>query len=190
MRNLTPQLAAEMAGTSIMPILLAQLFFDSATVGMWTGYGTLTWDGDEYLGGGDFIGISPIQETQALEAKGAVVSLNGIDSALLSGALSEKTRYRPFRLYAGAVQPYTDSAGNPQVEIIQDPYPIFAGLMNVFEYSDDGTKADIRLSVESTLITGQRSKVRRYTPEDQKRVYPSDLGLDFINQLQDKEVVW
>jgi hypothetical protein len=40
------------------------------------------------------------------------------------------------------------------------------------------------------LIIGRRRKIRRYTDEDQRAVYPSDKGLSLINQLQDKEIVW
>lgn len=216
MRNLTPAMAAEVAGHNIRPALLAELQFDSATLYMWSGIGTLTWNGNDYLGGGNLISISTIEETQKLEAKGIVCSLNGIPSNLIAAALLERTRGRPFRMYLAAVDDGSgasvllkdddvsylqkddevsliikDGSDIPVANtIVMDPYRIFTGLMDVIEFSDDGNTAMLRLSVESVQLLGQRAKIRRYTAEDQKKVYSNDLGLDLINQLQDKEIVW
>ncbi len=188
------------------PALLAELFFDSGTLRMWTGIGTLTWNDEEFIGGGNFIGISPITEKQDIVAEGVVVSLNGIPVSNVSAILNEKVRGRKFNLYLSAIISThqaidtEDEPGSVMTEdggyvltdhqITEDPYKIFSGLMDVIEFTDNGSEATIRLSVENVLIKGQRSKVSRYTPEDQKRKYPNDKGLDFINQLQDKEVVW
>jgi hypothetical protein len=46
------------------------------------------------------------------------------------------------------------------------------------------------LTAESRLIDLERSRERRYTSEDQKIDYPNDKGLEFIADLQDKEIVW
>ena len=46
------------------------------------------------------------------------------------------------------------------------------------------------MQVENKLIDLKRSKVRRYTSEDQEQEYPSDLGLDFVPSLQDMELIW
>lgn len=185
---------------------MAEAFFDSQTLRMWTGYGTLTWMGNDFFGGGNFIGISPIDETQDTVAKGIVASLNGISSNLISVALTERCRGRPFRLYLAAVDTRQyieteDGTGRVELEdgsghvllenqFVDMPYRIFSGIMDTMEFSDNGETADIRLSVENILITGQRTKIRRYTSEDQKKYYPLDQGYDFINQLQDKEIVW
>lgn len=205
MRNLSPEMVDEVTSKYLKPALLAELQFDSATLYMWSGVGNLEYNGQSYLGGGNLVSVSPIQETQKLEAKGLVCTLNGIPSALVSAALSEQTRGRPFRLYFATVQTsayvatedspgtvMTEDGGRLELEndLVDAPYRIFTGLMDVMEFNDDGRTAYIRLSVESAMIIGQRAKVRRYTPEDQKKLYPADQGLDMINRLQDKEVVW
>lgn len=206
MRNLTPDMAAELSSRNVSPVLLAELMFDTAPLRMWTGYGSLFWQDKEFFGGGNFIGISSIEETQETVAKGIVASLNGIPSSLISLALAERCRGRPFRLYLAAVdtKQYVElEDGDGYVELetgdgkvllesqfIDSPYRIFSGLMDYMEFTDNGETANIRLSVENILITGQRTKIRRYTSEDQKKYYPSDKGMDFINQLQDKEIVW
>jgi len=185
MRDISANMATEFEGRNALPILLAQLEFDSGTLYMWSGLGDLVWEGNSYIGAGNLIGISTVQENQNLEAQGIVCTLSGIPSTLLSVALSERSRGRPFRLWLGGI-----NEGDSPRGLIDEPYRIFTGLMDVIEMSDDGETALIRLSVESSMLIARRSKIRRYTSEDQKRDYPLDLGLDLINQLQDKEVVW
>ena len=59
--------------------------------------------------------------------------------------------------------------------------------MNIDEGPDTST---IELKVENKLIDLERARVRRFTGNYQKSVYPGDKGLDFVESLQDKEVVW
>lgn len=194
MRNVTPEMIAEFEGTGqkgALPVLMADLVFDSATLYMWTGMGTLSWNGNDYMGGGNLVGIGTMEENQKLEAKGLNLTLNGVPTSLVATALLERTRGRPFRLYLGAVDLTPDSSGLPVPgALIIDPYRIFTGLMDVMKINPDGKTASIVLSVESTLLKGQRANMSRYTAEDQKKIYPLDTGLDRINQLMDKEVVW
>lgn len=205
MRNLTSDMVAEFTGEATYPALLAEMFFDSGTLGMWTGYGTLNWGEKTFLGGGNLIGISVVQETQDIQAKGLVVSLNGISSSLIALSLLEKCRGRPFRLYLASVSTSNfialeDDTGLVLAEdggriilenqLIDSPYRLFAGLMDVIEFVDNGQTADIKLNVENALIVGQKPKLERYTSEDQKKRFPTDKGLDMISQLQDKSIVW
>lgn len=206
MRNLTPEMVGEIISNNVSPIIMAEMFFQSGTIGMWTGLGTLQWDNRTFFGLGNFIGVSPIEETQDIVAKGIVVTLNGIPSTTISLALNERFRGRPFRLYFGSVSTRRyiateDTPGAVELEdgsgyvllenqLVNSPYRIFSGLMDTMEFTDTGETADIRLSVENILIIGQRNKIRRYTKEDQRKQYPLDKGLDLINQLQDKELVW
>lgn len=204
MRDVTPDMITQFSGAEVTPVLLADLVFDSATLYMWNGYGTFEWNGNSYLGGGNLVGISNIEETQELQAKGLVCTLSGIPSNLIAAALTERTRGRPFRLWLASYSSVrsvateggdivlTEDGGRVLLEsqFIDSPYRIFTGLMDVIELSDTGETASLRLSVESSLLTGQRPKIGRYTDEDQKRRFPNDRGLEFINQLQDKEVVW
>lgn len=185
MRDLTAAMAAEFEARSLVPALIAEFEFDSGTLYMWSGIGDLSWNGNTYIGGGNLVNISTIEETQELEAKGLVCTLSGVPTELISLALTEKTRQRAFRLWLGAI-----NNGDSPRALVDEPYRIFTGLMDVMEITDDGETALIRLSVESAMITGRRAKIQRYTSEDQKKLYPDDLGLDFVNPLQDKQVVW
>lgn len=206
MRDLDADLLADFLSQSSEPALLGEFYFDSGTQYMWTGYGTLTWNGNDYLGAGNFVGISAIEETQDTQAKGITLSTNGASPTAVAAALTEKIRGRKFRMYLTEVVTrryilLEDGTGSIALEdgtgyialeniTINTPYRIFSGLMDYMEFTDDGIEPRLQLSVENALIIGQRPKIGRYTTEDQKRRYPADKGLDFINQLQDKEIVW
>ena len=59
--------------------------------------------------------------------------------------------------------------------------------MNIDEGPNTST---ITLTVESKLVALERPAGTRYTSAYQKSVYPGDLGMDFIEDLQDKEIIW
>jgi len=59
--------------------------------------------------------------------------------------------------------------------------------MNISESADE---AAIELTIENRLIDLERPRIARYTSAYQKSVYVGDLGLDFVEDLQDKEIVW
>lgn len=206
MRNISPELAAELSSTHVSPVLLAELDFDSGPLRLWSGYGTFEWNGKVFTGSGDLIGISPIEETQEIEARGLVCTLNGISTTMISLGLNERIRGRKFRLYLGVVgsTSYVATEDEPgrieledgsgyvrlENELAGEPYRVYTGLMDTMEYTDNGDTADVRLSVENILLSAGRPKVLRYTMIDQQRRFPNDKGLEFINQLQDVEIVW
>lgn len=181
MRDIESTLVTVLEGKTCDVALLAQMNFDSGTLYMWTGLGNLTWDSKTFIGGGNLIAVSGTEETQALQAKGLELTLSGIPEEQIALALTEKTRYRPFKMWLASVFEYT---------VIGTPYRIFTGMMDVLAMNDKGTTAALTLSVENSLIIGQRDKRRRYTIEDQRKYYPNDTGLKNIPALQDKEVVW
>lgn len=205
MRNLPEDIEEEYTGRYITPVVLIEMMFSSGPLRLWTGVGDLMFEGNQYTGAGNFIGTSPIEETQDIQAKGIVATLNGMNQALVALALAENCRGRPFRMYLSYItknQAIEVESGDDLVETedgglvllelqaIGTPYKIFSGLMDYIEGTDTGRDSTLRLNVENVLIIGQRSKIARYTSEDQRRRFPDDKGLDMINQLQDKEVVW
>lgn len=181
MRDIDPSLVTILEGKSIDLALLAQMDFDSGILYMWTGLGDLVWDGKTFIGGGNLIGASPVEETQDIQAKTLELTLSGIPEEQIALALLEKTRNRPFRMWLASVVDNT---------VVGVPYRVFTGMMDVIGMNDTGGDASLVLTVENANLIGQRNKVRRYTAEDQRKYYPLDTGFNKINQLQDKEVVW
>lgn len=205
MRELAPDIFESISKPVVNASILAEFEFDSGPVRMWTSVGSLIWDGKEFLGGGNLIGVSDYTETQSLEAEGLNFSLNGIPPELISVALNEQYQGRLCRLWLGIVSTTShllQEDGESSIlledggrillesEILGDPYLFFTGLMDVMEITDDGQSAQIKLAAENILTLLNRTKERRYTSEDQKSRFPNDKGLDFVAQLQDKKVAW
>ena len=67
---------------------------------------------------------------------------------------------------------------------------IFSGYMDQMNIVDGGETSTIELMVENRLIDLERARVARFTSGYQKSIYPGDLGLDFVEDLQDKDIVW
>ena len=180
-RNLTSAVQTQLAATELQPFFAIKLNFDSGALRLWTGYGDITVNSETYTGGGQLLGVSAIEETVEVAAKGVSMSLNGIDASLVSLALTENYQTRSAKIYLGFL-----SSG----AVVADPYLIFDGRMDVMTIDDNGETANISLTAESRLIDLERARERRYTSDDQKVRHPNDTGLDFVASLQEKEIAW
>lgn len=181
-RALSTDMAAAVIAPVVTPILLCQFDFDGGTVRFWTGIGTLTWGGLDFIGSGNLIGFGAIKEVADNSAQGTSFTLNGIPSALLATALTESYQGRAAQLWLGA---FSSGGG-----LIADPYLIFGGRMDVMSISDGGDTGSITLTAENRLIDLNRSRERRYTPEDLAIEFPADNSLRFVAALQNAQIVW
>lgn len=181
-RDITSGFSTEIDATVLRPVILIQAEFDSGVIRFWTGYGELTYDSEIYTGAGDLIQMNRVDETQSLTANNVSFELSGIPSSLVSIALAEDYQGRVIKAWFGVL--------DDDFSLIADPYQIFSGYMDTMQIEDDGVNSKIRVNCESELLILKESKERRYTPEDQKQDYPSDLGLDFVPLIQDIELTF
>lgn len=188
----------------VYPFFAVELLFDGDnTIRMWTGQGTLVLeDGTEWIGLGNLLDISAIEETAEMAVKGATISLSGVPTDLLSLALSEPYQGRVCKIYFGTFSTGKVLQESGSFILLQDGSKIlleatstgfnqlFSGYMDQMNISDGGETSTIELMVENRLIDLERARVARFTSGYQKSIYPNDLGLDFIEDLQDKDIVW
>ena len=182
-RTLSGSMVLEVGKSAIAPILFAELDFTSGFVRAWNGQGPLTWNGKTWLGGGEFMGISAIEETKAIEATSVALTLSGVPSSLVSVAYGDFSQGRPARVWLGM---FDVNAG----AVIADPVQIFAGRMDTISDQDDGSSAQITVTAESNLADLNRLRVRYLTDQDQQRLFESDRSLRFISSVQDRPVYW
>ncbi len=181
-RTLGTNFSAELAAGEVQPFFAVEMNFDSGDLRIWNGYGNITIGGETYIGSAGFLNLSGVEETGEIQANNVSVQLSGLDSAILASALSESYQGRPLKIYFG----FLDDAG----AVIDTPYTLFSGRMDVMAVEDSVNTATISVSAESRLIDLDRSRSRRFTSEDQKIDYPSDRGLEMIASLQDKTFKW
>ena len=210
-RNLTQDFISQIEGTQLSPALLVKLSFDSGDTNFWTGLGDLifrettfltdnngniltdnndnklennksTAQSDTYIGIGDVLGITAIEETQELKAKSLSITLSGLNSTIISTALNTNYQGRIARVWFAVL--------NNDGSLIANPHEIFIGRMDVMSFIDNGETSDFEIKCESNAIDIRKSKERRYTPEDQKIDFPNDRGLDYIPKIEDIDIVW
>lgn len=182
-RAISSAMQAAVAAGTVAPALFCFLDLVSGPVRVWTGVGDYVLDGHTFTGIGTLGGVEPIKETKKVSANGISLTLSGIPEAVVSMVLSERYRGRPVTLWLALFSP-TDGS------LIASPTILFGGLCDTMALSDSGDTSTLTITCESRLIDLQRTRIRRYTDEDQKAAFPGDRGLEFVAGLQNKEVLW
>jgi len=186
----------------VYPFFAIELLFDSGPLRLWTGLGTLVYEGVEWVGTGNLLSVSAIEETTELAVRGATITLSGVPSEVISLALQSAYQGRVSNIYFGMFAKGSLLKEDGTFILLEDGSKIplesqetgltqiFSGYMDEMNISESAETSSIELKVENKLIDLERARTRRYTSAYQKSVYPGDLGLDFVESLQDKKVVW
>ena len=181
-RGVTNALNTQLTSASLRPFFAVNLDFSGGAFKSWTGFGNITFDSTTFVGSGEVLNISNIAESSGVQANGIVIGLNGLDSTLVSASLQDNYQGRSATIYIGTL---TEAGA-----VVADPYKVFVGRMDTMSIIDDGERANIAISCESRLIDLNRNRVRRYTNEDQKAEFSTDVGLEFVSSLQEKSIRW
>ena len=185
-RGITTAFKNAIKSSVVRPFMAVELEFSTGTLRFWNGYGDITMtaggSSNTFTGLGDLIGVSPISETDQVEAVGASLTLTGIKSSFISTALSGNYTNRNASVFLGVFD--TSKA------VISDVYTMFKGKMDIMKIDEGAESATITLNLENRLIALDRAKNRRYTHEDQQERFSGDLGFEFVPDLQDKQIIW
>lgn len=181
-RTLDETILTELPKSQIQVGLLVELDFASGFVRVWNGIGNLTFDANTFTGVGYLGEIAPIAETgQAVRANGITLQLSGIPSSVLSIALAENYQGRSAKVWLG----FFDTAWT-----LLECALLFAGRMDVMQIDEGADSSTITVTAENHLADLKRPRIRRYTNEDQLAYYPGDRGLEFIESIQNVDIVW
>jgi len=181
MRDMTTGFRTIIDSQSMRLCYLVSADFDSGALRLWTGYGDLVYGGQTFTGAGVILNISPVKETQNLEATSLRVELSGIPESIVSLALQEEYQQREITLYLGVVSQTTGEV---------DAITLFKGRIDIMEIVPDTQNARIGVVCENELIRLRDPVATYLTSEWQKSRYPDDLGLDFVVPIQDRELNW
>ena len=172
----------------------------------WTGLGDTTIDGITYIGTGNLMQISSIQETAEIQAAGATLTFSGIPADMLSLALSVPYQGRIGKIKFGLIDAdnnllQLETAFNMLLESgidigLENPeqsnvlVDMFVGYMDQMNIDESPDTATISLSLESKLLDLDKPVIRRYNNESQKALFPNDKAFEFLNDLQGKDLSW
>lgn len=172
----------ELTAQTLHQILMAKLEFDTP-VYIHTGVGSVVFDGNTYLGVGDFGSVTGIKESEFLRFNKITLNLSGIDSAYVDEALNSSNYGDLVTLYEG----FRSDDGT----LVDNPEIVWAGTV---EYANltVGSEAVVSLVCTHELAFLSEIDGSRFTDEDQRTDYPDDGGLKFIADVANtsKNLVW
>lgn len=179
MRDITTAFSTALDQRQIKMAVFIKAEFDVDDVLMWSGLGNIVYDGQVYIGGAKILEVSPIRETQQIEAVGVSFKLSAIKSEDASLVLSQNSRNRPVSIWLAV-----DSGGTWEMT------PSFKGHMDVMSLEYEGETATATITAENDLARLTNELNEYYTAENQKAKYEGDLGLDFIATIEDRQITW
>jgi hypothetical protein len=180
-RTVVP-LAAEAGKAAVVrPVLLARLDFASGIVRAASAPFDIMAEGEVYAGLGHLGTISAVPESAELQASPVQLTLSGIPPELVSLALLDDYQGRDVRIFLVLLDEGHVLVGTPVL--------VFRGRMDTMDI-ELGETATITLTAESRLADWERPRIRRYTDEDQKTVFPDDRGFEFVAQMAEKTIYW
>lgn len=161
-------------------VVLLDLTLKSGSVHVWSGYGSLTWNGNTYQGIGSLGAVGDIKEAVEVRADGTHVSLSGIDPAILQDCLDDIQLGAPAKLWLGTL-------ANGQLTAA---YPMFAGTVDKPSVPISADNLTITLALENRMLNLQRPSMRRYTQADQRYFYPDDTAFTWVESFNDAAFIW
>jgi len=183
-RNIAASILSKLTADAVYPFYAIDFNFDDNPVYAWTGLGTITIGGNDYIGTGTLLQISDVEETQDIAAKGMTLSLTGVLPEFLALALTEPYQGRICTVYLGFMTSWESPDASPDV------MEMFSGYMDQMTIDEGAETATIALSVENRLIDLQRPRNRRYTKQNQDARFSGDKAFNYVESLQEKKLIW
>lgn len=187
----------------IYPFFAVELLFDDdQTLRMWTGTGTLVYDDLSWYGLGNILTLDTVEETSEIAAKGATLTLSAVPSEVVSLALTEPYQGRKANIYFGTLSKGSVLQESSAYILLEsgakiyledqrtDLTQIFSGYMDQMNIDEGADVSTLTLTVENKLIDLEKARTARFTSTYQKSLFPNDRGLEFVEDLQTKEIVW
>ena len=180
-RGADTALAAAATQAVVRPYLLVELEYPAETLRVTSLPFDLTYDGDLYQGVGRLGSISEISEGTEIRSYGLALRMSGIPTDYRDAVIEADAQGKPGRVWLGLL----DANHVP----IGTPLKVFQGRIDITDIEVGETIA-VTVSLESRLVDWERPRIRRFTDQDQKRAWPGDRGLEYVQAVSDMELVW
>ena len=204
-RIAAPEFAAEVEKPSVTMAVLVELAYDSGTIRVHDGVGSIILGGyllteagenltdeagnqftDEqdnktFSGVGELGSIETVEENIEVIARSVTLTVSGLDASLLGEALSEDYQNRTVTIYLATINP---DAGL----LISSPEIIWEGRMNQQTVTLSRGEATITITCEHRLR--REPRIARYTDADQKQVFSNDRFFDLVPNIEGYVSKW
>jgi hypothetical protein len=149
----------------VVIVMFCQLDLPSGTLRVHDAAGTFTWGSQTWSGVGSFGGVERVSEALDTVPVPIDLTLSGVDTSLVSDAMTTQYHGEAVTLYMGLVSPTTNL-------LVADPQEVWGGYMDVMTIEIAQNSATISLRCESRLR--RKPAAARYTDEDLQIRYSGD----------------
>jgi len=160
---------------AIRMFIAVALDFTSGMVRVHDGIGSISWGGNTYDGVGTLGGVEQVDESVEVIARPLSLTLSGVETSLVSTAMTETYQNRTVTIYLGFLDETTNT-------VIDTPEVSWEGRMNQMSISSSDGGAAIRLTCEHRLRREMR--IARYTNEDQQLLHSGDRFFDLVTSIK------
>lgn len=112
-RGSTTAFQQEVVKSANRPVHLVEVIFDDENVYMNDCYKTITYDGNDYIGVGHFLGFSDIVESVEVIVSTVTLSLSGVDGSMISRFLNKEYIDRTVKIYTAFLDSSQDLIADP-----------------------------------------------------------------------------
>ena len=146
-----------------------------------TGGWNLVWSANTYTAVGGLGQIEPMAEN-AGEPRGLRFQISGVPASMVALALAEPVQGKACTVYVAIFDPATYQILDAAIE--------WAGTLDTMVLGEDGSTATITVTAEHAGLDLLRAVPVRYTDIDQQRLYPGDLGFQYVTDQADQTITW
>lgn len=164
-------------------VTFVDLDFASGHLRLHTRIGTINWGGYDWNGVGKLGAIDVIKEDAELRPNTITLQLSGVDSALMTAAMTEDYHGRAVRIHQGLLDTTTFA-------LVATPETVWPGLMDYMTVALGANASTITVQCESEFARWQRPRQLLYTHESQQLLYSSDRFFDMVNAIQTRVIDW
>ena len=158
----------------VQEVLLVALEFDTPVYAH-SGIGTISYDGNDYLGVGDFGTVTRVKESEGLGPAPFELTLSGLDSSLLAEALSAGSYGDSVTVLCG----YRQDDGT----LVDDPWVVAKGRL-AYPVGVIGDNNTISIVVQHNLNFLDQADGSRFSDEQQRQLYPNDEGFEYVGSKE------
>ncbi|HLL28587.1 MAG TPA: DUF2163 domain-containing protein [Xanthobacteraceae bacterium] len=188
MRTFDSGTLASLAAGHIVARGLVLFDFDSGLYGFWDGYGTLTFNGVDYVGAGSLISVDPISMVSDLSAVPLVLRLTAVPNSdltpdTLATIEGETYHQRPVTIYRA----YMDIDTRALISVEK----IYRGYLDRIDHDQNiNGNAQLVVNLESKARDNTKHGFRNRDDADQKTIDSNDGGLSHAVMAASLDIFW
>ncbi|HGF0771398.1 hypothetical protein AB9B48_18680 [Kluyvera ascorbata] len=164
----------------VTAVIAANIQFESGTVYVHSGTGTLVLDGYVYYGMGRMGAVDDVGETNTTSPTQLKLTLSGLDMSLFATTLNERCVGRQASIYLVAL----DDDGVVQVADL-----IFKGKVSGTGATCGDNNA-LQYTISNIFEDWQRPFPDRYTDESHQAAEPGDRIFRYVAQMAERSIYW